>query len=136
MNKSAIWFGCALATAVLVTACGGDGDDDNNDVVVTFDARVGASDSAGVVETVEIACPVTPDAVVTTQNSAYVPMMTSIVEGDIVQFTPEGIHDVNGGAVFSVGFGGNKCFRFDVAGSYPFHCTSHPFTGTITVAAP
>jgi plastocyanin len=43
-------------------------------------------------------------------------------------------HDVNGDDPgLTVGLGGHKCFSFDAAGTYGFHCNPHGFQGSIVV---
>jgi hypothetical protein len=58
---------------------------------------------------------VTPDATIGTTGSAYVPVSTTINAGNVIQF----------GAV--------ACLRFNQPGTYPFFCSVHLFSGTVTV---
>lgn len=83
-------------------------------------------------------CPSTPDAtVVTTLANMYMPMATTITQGQVVKFTMNAAHDVAPNGAASTGLvvplGGERCYRFTSPGAYPFKCTPHGFTGTITV---
>lgn len=89
-------------------------------------------DPVAAIESVD--CPAMPDATVITQKSAYVPKVTTIDPGQVVEFDVENAHDVNGDDdALTVGFGGHACFRFNVSGTYDFLCTPHRFTGQIVV---
>ncbi|MEZ4366118.1 MAG: plastocyanin/azurin family copper-binding protein [Kofleriaceae bacterium] len=114
-----------MATGSLL-ACGGDDAPATVDAAPTFDAPPGA--------VVEVTCPASPDAEVTTNGFAYEPQATTISVGEVVRFTPAPAHDVDSDdGEFHVGFGATACLRFDEAGTYPFRCTPHQFTGTVTV---
>jgi plastocyanin len=83
-------------------------------------------------------CPGTPDAtVITTSANMYMPMATTITQGQVVKFTMNAAHDVAPNGAASTGLvvplGGDRCYRFTSPGAYPFKCTPHGFTGTITV---
>jgi plastocyanin len=83
-------------------------------------------------------CPGTPDAtVITTSANMYMPMATVITQGQVVKFTMNAAHDVAPNGAASTGLvvplGGDRCYRFTSPGAYPFKCTPHGFTGTITV---
>lgn len=92
-------------------------------------------DAITAVETV--ACPTTPDAVVTI-SSVYVPMVTTITAGQIVKFTTPSFHDVTPNAGqdpgIHVGFSqAAECKKYTVAGTYSFHCSVHGFMGSVVV---
>jgi plastocyanin len=83
-------------------------------------------------------CPGTPDAtVITTVANMYMPMATTITQGQVVKFTMNAAHDVAPNSAASTGLvvplGGDRCYRFTSPGAYSFKCTPHGFTGTITV---
>jgi plastocyanin len=86
-------------------------------------------------------CPATPDAIVTTDNTsfAYMPMATTITQGQVVQFVMSSDHDVapntqvNTDGGLRVGFGATKCLRFTASGTFGYKCTPHGFAGTVTV---
>ncbi|MDB4954512.1 MAG: hypothetical protein JWO36_2081 [Myxococcales bacterium] len=94
---------------------------------------------------VEVTCPATPAATVTTSDAAfaYTPAMTTITQGQVVKFTMSGSHNVVPGHAaadstktdsgMNVGFGAMKCLMFTQTGTYGFHCLPHQFNGTITV---
>lgn len=115
-----------LPALLLIAACGGDdaaGDD------------VDAPDAAPSNVT-EVSCGgATIAAEITTDGFAYSPTSATISVGEIVHFMPaSSSHDVNGDDPnLTVGLGGNKCFSFDAAGTYGFHCTPHGFQGSIIV---
>ena len=117
----------ALTAVLFAAACGGGGggDDDGDDVGP--DANPG--------DVVPVSCAgATIAQEVTTSGFAYDPVDSTISPGDIVHFTPATGHDVNEPSdEFHVGFGGDACFRFDVADSYTFSCSAHGFSGSITV---
>lgn len=77
---------------------------------------------------------------VITVGSSYDPSSVSIVAGEIVRFSFGGSHDAQSGVAgqptsdFYIDFGDSACVRFNEAGSYPFFCTLHHFTGEITVS--
>jgi plastocyanin len=118
-----------------LAACGGD---DNNSMP---DAQVSIDSPALAVQAVT--CPATPDATVITMNSNYMPMSTTISQGQVVRFMLEASHDAEPGHVPSdstvadpglhVGFGETKCLMFTQTGMYGFHCGPHMFSGTIIV---
>lgn len=72
---------------------------------------------------------------VTTPGFFFQPAQTTIKVGDVVKLAPSPDHDVvsDSSADFSLSLGEEGCFRFDVAGTYPFHCRPHGFKGTIVV---
>ena len=111
-----------------LVACGGDdggggGDDD------------GATPDAPASSVVEVDCAsATIAETITTVGSSYSPASAAISAGEVIEFTPTASHNVaSDDGLFSVGFGGHKCFRFEEAGSFTLHCTAHPFSGTVTV---
>jgi len=83
-------------------------------------------------------CPATTDAtVITTSANMYMPMATTITQGQVVKFTMNAAHDVAPNGASSTGLvvplGGERCYRFTSPGTFSFKCTPHGFTGTITV---
>lgn len=83
-------------------------------------------------------CPATPDATVITMSAnMYMPMATTITQGQVVKFTMNAAHDVAPLSASSTGLvvplGGERCYRFTMTGNYTFKCTPHGFTGSITV---
>lgn len=113
----------ALASVSLLAACGDDGGSTPIDAPPT--SSITSVTCAGA----------TIAATVTAPGFAFTPMSTTISAGEIVQFTMPGEHtatsDVAG--LFRVGGGATGCFRFAVAGTFPFHCEPHGFDGTIVV---
>ena len=112
----------------LLAACGGD-DGGNNPM----------PDAPPMASIVRVdPCPGTTDAtVITTTANMYMPMATTITQGQVVKFTMNAAHDVAPNGASSTGLavplGGERCYRFTSAGSFGFKCTPHGFTGTITV---
>jgi plastocyanin len=87
-----------------------------------------------------IACTgVTPDATIGTTGSAYVPTTTTITAGQIIKFIPTGTHDMVSGVpptpdgTFQTPLATTACLRFNQVGTYPFFCSVHEFTGSVTV---
>jgi hypothetical protein len=87
-----------------------------------------------------VLCPVAVAATITTTSSAYVPPSTTINAGETIEFNPGGApHDMVSGTVaspdglFATPTGDTVCLQFNVAGTYPFFCSVHTFTGSITV---
>ncbi len=120
-----------LGVSGLLAACGSDGDDSSDTQDMTDNTP--DVDASGVEPVVEVTCPGTPDAEVSTSNFAFVGGTVSIGVGEIVHFTTEGIHNAVGDGI-AVGFGGDACYQFNVAGAYDYMCTQHTsMTGTITV---
>ena len=117
-------------------------------VLVSFLAACGGDDGGGTVDAAKDSpaasivqvnpCPGTVDAtVMTTTANMYMPMATTITQGQVVKFTMNAAHDVAPNGAASTGLvvplGGERCYRFTGAGSFGFKCTPHGFTGTITV---
>jgi plastocyanin len=114
-----------LPALLVFAACGGD------DGVTPADP-----DAEPVVSHVtEVSCAgATIAATVTTLGFAYSPETTTIGVGDVVEFTPDSSHDVNGeDPGLTVPLGGDLCFSFDEAGTYDFHCNPHGFQGSVVV---
>lgn len=87
---------------------------------------------AGPPPVVQVTCPADPAVTVTTPGYFYDPDQATIAVGQVVRFDPSTSHDVRSDTgLFTVPYGGDRCFRFDEAGTYPYHCTPHRFTGTI-----
>lgn len=98
---------------------------------------------------VEVPCPANPGqiaSVVTTPGFNYAITVPTVPAGSIVRFQVEAFHNAVSGTVtggvpspdgrFSVPFGGNVCLQFTAPGSFPFYCSPHLFTGTLTVVPP
>lgn len=127
--KACLSFALVLGLA----ACGGD-DGDNTP------ADASTSDSNGGGGAVMVTCPATPAATVITTNSAsaYMPKDVTITQGQVVKFTMSSAHDVaplnaSSDPNLKVGFGQERCFMFTATGTFPFKCTPHGFTGSVTV---
>lgn len=96
------------------------------------------TDAASSVVTVQ--CPGNPDLEISAATGAYVPMTATIAVNAIVRFTPGSSgHDMvsgtapNGNGLFDTVAGDTTCLRFTAAGTFPFFCQIHGFSGTITV---
>lgn len=129
-----------LAAITMVLGLAACGDDGGTPTPGTPDGSTG-NDVQTSSKIEEVTCPGTPAATITNPASPsdyrYVPNAVTISVGEVVKFELTNSHDVapNTGAPteLRVGFGGTKCFMFKEAGTYPFYCTPHGFTGTITV---
>lgn len=117
----------ALICVLGVGCGGGDGGGDGDDAT--------APDASTAAAVTEVDCAsATIAELIVTDGAAYSPNAVTISAGEVVRFQPAATHDVaSNDGLFSVGFGGDGCFRFDEAGSYTFHCTPHGFSGTVTV---
>jgi plastocyanin len=87
-----------------------------------------------------VQCPGQPDLDISAATGAYVPMTATIDVNDIVRFTPgDPGHDMvsgtqpNADGLFDTVAGDTVCLRFSAAGTFPFFCQVHGFTGTLTV---
>lgn len=112
-----------------LAACGGGGSDSPADAAID-------GPPASIVRVDP--CPGTVDAtVITTTVDMYMPMATTITQGQVVKFTMNNEHDVAPNSAASAGLvvplGGERCYRFTSTGTFSFKCTPHGFTGTITV---
>lgn len=124
----------AVPLVLSLVACGDDGGSVTPDAAVTIDAAPTST-------LVEVnPCPTTADATVNTTDTAnsYMPMLTTITQGQVVKFSTSLNHDVSPlppmtDSMLVVGFNKTKCFRFTAPGTFKFKCTPHGFTGTITV---
>ncbi len=80
---------------------------------------------------------------VTAPGFAYTITDNTVAVNAIVRFTMPGIHNAISGTVsggmgtadgqFRVDFSQTKCLRFTAAGTFPFYCGPHLFTGSLTV---
>lgn len=104
-----------------------------------IDARVDAMSTVAVVQ-----CPGNPALVVGINGAedgyTFVPTTPTISVNDIVKFDPAGtFHNMVSGSggnedgLFSTPTSQVTCLRFTAAGTFPFFCNIHFFTGTITV---
>ncbi len=80
------------------------------------------------------------DLEISAATGAYVPQTPTISVNDVVRFTPgDPNHDMVSGSnnipdgQFATTTGQITCLRFTAAGTFPFYCSVHLFTGTITV---
>ncbi len=90
-----------------------------------------------------VQCPGNPDLTigVNTGGSAFMPSTGTINANGVVRFDPGGtFHNMTSGTppnspngLFATPNSQVACLRFTVAGSFPFYCSIHGFTGTITV---
>ena len=100
------------------------------------DARDASQDAGGAPQNVQrVECTGTPPLVKTGDN-VYVPASTTIAPGGMVHFVLAPNHNLSSttaGQIFSLDFGDDACLQFDVAGTYTFRCTAHPFSGTVVV---
>jgi plastocyanin len=87
-----------------------------------------------------VICPAAPAQTVTvtgTTTFAFSPMTFTINVNDVVHFNTTSMHPVASGAggvadgKFSTN--GDACFKFTAAGTFPFFCQVHGFTGAVTV---
>ena len=112
------------------------------DAPTATDARIVdapvAIDAAAAV--VEVPCPASVASEVTAPGFAFTITDSTVAVGAVVRFTMPASHSAVSGAtpgvadgLFTVGFNQTKCLRFTVAGTYPFWCNPHQFTGSITV---
>src|SRR5262249_36737955 len=84
---------------------------------------------------------VTPAATVTVvlngTTFAFSPMNPSVHVNDVIRFNTTPTHPVasgtNGTADGKFMTNGDGCFKFTQAGTFPFFCSVHLFTGTVTV---
>jgi len=120
MRKALI---ASLASILALAACGDDG------------GSTPAVDAA-TASVVKVACPgATISATVTAPGFMFMPEDSTVAAGQIVKFTMPGEHNAQSdtAGLFRADFAGDSCFRFDVAGTYGFHCVPHSFTGSIVV---
>ncbi len=125
-------FSLALLSLSFAAACGGD---DGEETPV--DASIDGATAAGAVM---VTCPASPAATVVTTDAsnAYMPMATTITQGQVVKFTMSSSHNVatlNAASdpALLVGFGQERCFMFTKAGTFSFKCSPNGFTGSVTV---
>ncbi|HUQ02432.1 MAG TPA: hypothetical protein VM261_08045 [Kofleriaceae bacterium] len=101
------------------------------------DARIDAMSTVNVVQ-----CPGNPDLTIgiNSGGTAFMPNTGTISVNGVVRFDPNGTsHNMvsgtlpNGDGQFGTPTGQVTCLRFTVAGTYPYFCSLHSFTGTLTV---
>lgn len=103
---------------------------------VPIDAPIDAMSSV-----MTVTCPVTPDLEINAATGAYVytPSSATINANGIIRFTPGGSHNMISGTqaspngLFATPTGQITCLRFTAAGTFPFFCSVHGFSGSITV---
>jgi hypothetical protein len=112
-----------LAVFSLVAAACGDGESNSN------------PDGPPLAGVQLVACPASPAATFLTEASRFNPMTATVDVGDIVKFDTTTGHDVRSdtAGLFNVPIGQDRCFRFDLAGTYGFRCEQHGFTGSLVV---
>jgi plastocyanin len=135
------------ALAVLgATGCGSDSpplDAPPPDNSTTGDAMTDAMSDAPPAATtvVQVTCPATPDATVTTANFQFTPNAVTIQQNQIVRFAPESQHNViphptlaSDPGLRSGALGEVRCLRFTQTGTFNYRCSPHPaMTGSVTV---
>ncbi|MBA3391334.1 MAG: hypothetical protein H0T89_01765 [Deltaproteobacteria bacterium] len=121
-----------IALAFSLAACGGDDSNTTPDAAPTTDAPAAGA--------VMVTCPATPDKTVTTSEASntYMPMMTTMNQGQVVRFMTSATHNVvalnaTSDPALVVGFNQERCFMMTKTGTFPFKCGPHGFTGTIVV---
>jgi plastocyanin len=131
------------ALALLVAAgCGSDAppiDAPPPDDSTTRDAMIDGPPAAMTV--VQVACPATPDATVTTASFQFTPSAVTIQQNQIVRFAPESEHNViphptlpSDPGLRSGALGEVRCLRFTQTGTFNYRCSPHPaMTGSVTV---
>lgn len=100
-----------------------------------------ATPDAAVAHVHAVTCPTPAAPVVTTTDAgmSYMPSTTTIAVNGIVHFQMSPSHNVAPDPFnpsdpgLKVGFGEDKCLQFDTAGSYKYICSTHSFSGIITV---
>jgi plastocyanin len=130
----------SVVLLVSLVACGGSGSPGNSDAPARIDAAIDAPPAPATV--MAVACPATPDAMVTSSNSndaSYTPSTTTITVGQIVKFVMSSSHNAQPlpGAMsdsgLAVNFGQTACLNFTKAGTFNFYCTVHTFQGVVVV---
>ena len=114
----------------VIAACG----DDGSSVDAPPAANVAAVDCASNTPTATITATGTaPDG----SDGKFMPMSATITKGQVVKFVMSTLHNMapNAGTdpALTVNFGETKCFKFNAAGTYNFHCTPHGFQGSVVV---
>ncbi|MBK7078643.1 MAG: hypothetical protein IPH44_40890 [Myxococcales bacterium] len=141
------------STTLLLVACGDDGGSTPPidapvsidapgavDAPATIDAPV-AIDAPAATTVVEVPC---AGATIASEVSApgfqFTITDSTIAVDAIVRFTMPLSHSAVSGSPagtndgkFTVSFNETKCLRFTAAGTFPFWCNPHQFTGSITV---
>ena len=118
------------AFVLVIAACG----DDGTSVDAPPAANVAAVDCASNAPTQTITATGTmPDG----SDGKFMPMSVTITKGQVVKFVMSQLHNMapNTGTdpALTVNFGETKCFKFNAAGTYNFHCTPHGFQGSVVV---
>ena len=116
---------------VLAAACGGSSS--NPDAPASIDAKVSSVKSvscngATIAQTINV----------NAGGTAFMPNTATINANQIVHFMTSSFHPVKSGTPASPttdfeASSGDACFQFTQAGTFPFFCEVHLFTGTITV---
>ena len=125
-------------------ACGGGGDGGKDGATVDGPPRDAAPDAPTDAPTAvrRVDCPTMPDATITTNNFAFMPLTVSINVNEIVMLMPEDIHSViphpskpsdpglRNGATGEV-----RCVQFTEVGTFNYRCGPHAsMEGVVTVA--
>ncbi len=100
----------------------------------------GAGGTAASTAVQQVACAASATTTVTISDFVFTPASVSVPANGIVRWTNNGpsIHTATSDTgMFDSGqipVGSSVCFQFPTAGSFPYHCTIHPFmTGSVTV---
>ena len=120
-------------SALILAACGGDGDQ------APVDAPSGVDATSSKVA--EVACPASTPVTFTTQDLSFMPSMASITMGQIVKLQSTNsthpivpiVNDPMSDPGLRVPAGQSKCFNFLATGTFKFQCMVHGYVGTLTV---
>ena len=118
----------AIATLFAVAACGGSSNNNTIDSATSSVQPVSCT-GASIAQTF---------TVTGTASFMFSPMTATVPVNSIVEFNTTSFHPVQSGTPSAPDgkFGptsGDNCFKFTQAGTFPFFCNVHLFTGTLTV---
>lgn len=135
----------ALVLATALAACGSvdhppaDARPDR-DAPLPPDASPGAPDAVPSSVMIVSCAGQNPAATIGTSGFAFSPPTATINVGDVLRFTPSGLHNMTSGVpgapdvLFQTPTQQEACLRFSRAGSFPFFCSVHPsMVGVVTV---
>jgi plastocyanin len=136
----------ALALGLGAAGCGSDAPpldapppSDSATIDAAIDAAIDGPPAAATV--VQVTCPTTPDATVTTASLAFTPNAVTIQQNQIVRFAPESDHNViphptlpSDPGLRSGALGEVRCLQFTETGTFNYRCSPHAvMTGSVTV---